>query len=248
MPREELDELRFSDNDSRSLGTREHLPSSEDASCQPVNQQEDGRTQSQSGKRITEGGVQGRLLTPIREQKKGGTAPAGHTHSSHTQAPPPQSQAPPPVHRKAHRKTNRRKTSDSSSSSTAHRSPGHNTPSELRPSVSLGHGPCPAPDPRGPSELRPWLSWQKERREAHKEEAFPDHTDPLDQIDQTIEEVRVSVGVSVDVYLELIVQLIISFLKVLQVIISFMKVLQVIVSFMKVLFIKSEVRICRRLK
>ncbi|TKS66699.1 Zinc finger-containing protein 2 [Collichthys lucidus] len=43
LPREELDELCFSDDDSRSLGTREHLPSSDDASmrCQPTNQQED---------------------------------------------------------------------------------------------------------------------------------------------------------------------------------------------------------------
>ncbi|XP_044043442.1 DBF4-type zinc finger-containing protein 2 isoform X2 [Siniperca chuatsi] len=230
LPREELDELCLSDDDSRSLGTREHLPSSDAASCQPANQQEDARICSQSGKRVTEGASQERVSTPIREQEEGRTTPSGHT------------QAPPPVHRKAHRKTNRRKTSESLSSSPPHRGsgPGRRPPSELRPSLSLGLGPGPhppselrpslslglgpgphppselrpslslglgpgphppselrpslslglGPGPHPPSELRPWLSWQKERREAHKEEAFSsDHTDPLDPLDQTIEEV-----------------------------------------------------------
>ncbi|XP_038595525.1 DBF4-type zinc finger-containing protein 2-like [Micropterus salmoides] len=204
LPREELDELRFSDDDSRSLGTREQLPSSDDASCQPASQ----------SKRVIEGAGQERVSTPIREREEGGAAPPGHTHSSHAQTPPP-------VHRKAHRKTNRRKTSESLSPSPPHRDsgpgpqpsselrpsltpgldPGTCQPSELRPSLTpgLGHRTCPplelspslSPGPHPgkcpPSELRPWLSWQKERREAHKEEAFSsDHSDPLDQ---TIEEV-----------------------------------------------------------
>ncbi|GLD68002.1 DBF4-type zinc finger-containing protein 2 isoform X1 [Lates japonicus] len=113
LPRAELDELRFSDNDSQSLGTREHLPSSDDLSCQPANQQEDGGVHSQLGEGVT------------------GGAPGSQPHKDHN-----------PVQRP-----------------------------ETRP---------------GPSDLRPWLSWQRERREAHKEEAFIDHSDALDQ---TIEEV-----------------------------------------------------------
>ncbi|XP_076006211.1 DBF4-type zinc finger-containing protein 2 isoform X2 [Genypterus blacodes] len=71
----------------------------------------------------------------------------------------------PSVHRKAHRKTNRRKNKDSSPSSPPHSGPG----------------------PRPHTHLRPWLSWQKERREVQKEEAFSsDHSDP---VNETIEEV-----------------------------------------------------------
>ncbi|KAI3365887.1 hypothetical protein L3Q82_000875 [Scortum barcoo] len=164
LPREELDELRFSDDDSRSLGTREHLPSSDNGSCQPPDQQEDNRSQSGKG----DGAGQERLSAPISEPQEGRPAPAGHTPSSNTQTPPP-------VHRKAHRKTNRRKSSGSSSSSRPHRGP------------DLG--------PRPPPQLRPWLSWQKERREVRKQEAFSDRMDPLDQ---TIQEViqRCCYGVS----------------------------------------------------
>uniref|UniRef100_UPI0037E7315F DBF4-type zinc finger-containing protein 2 isoform X2 n=1 Tax=Semicossyphus pulcher TaxID=241346 RepID=UPI0037E7315F len=190
LPREEIDELCFSDNDSQS---REHLPSSDYASYQPANQQVEDSSTSPSGK----GAGQERLLTSIREQEQGETALAGQRHSTCTQTPPSYTQAPPPVHRKAHRKTNRRKTSNSSSSSSPHRvsvtgpqplkklrpSACPAPTSKLRPSLSLGLGTGPGP----PSELRPWLSWQKERREAHKEEAFSsDHSDSLDQ---TIEEV-----------------------------------------------------------
>lgn len=178
LPREELDELCLSD-DSRSRGTREHLSSSDNAFCQPANQEEDCQ-HSQSGEGVTEGAIQERLSTPIREQEEERTAPVGETHSSHAKTTPPHIQALPTVHRKAHRKTNRRKTSDSSSSSLPQRGPD--------------------PRPWAFSELRPWLSWQKEKREAHKEEAFSsDHTDPLDQ---TIEEVRLSVTVFVVVYLQ----------------------------------------------
>ncbi|KAL7369923.1 hypothetical protein ABVT39_013381 [Epinephelus coioides] len=151
LPREELDDLCFSDDDSRSKGTREQLPSSDDASCQQANQKED------------------RLSAPIREQEEGGAAPTGYTQSSHLQTPPPQSQALPSVHRKAHRKTDRRKTSDSSTS------------------LPPGPGQGPGPGLQPPSQLRPWLSWQKERREALKEEAFS--SDHSDSVDQTIEEV-----------------------------------------------------------
>ncbi|XP_028255037.1 DBF4-type zinc finger-containing protein 2 [Parambassis ranga] len=178
LPRAELDELRFSDDGSRSQGTREHLPSSDDASCQPANQQRDNGTHSQSGERAS----QERLSAPTRECE--GAILTGHTTHSGVlspkcQTPPPQSQAPPSVHRKAHRKTNRRKASDTSSSSQPHRAP------EPQPHQDLSTGPtCSC---QAPTELRPWLSWQKERREVQKEEAFSsDHSDPLDQ---TIEEV-----------------------------------------------------------
>lgn len=169
LPRAELDELRFSDDDSRSRGTREHLPSSDDASCQ---QQDDG-THSQLGERAD----RERLSAPITEQEEGGThltqalPPHQKTLPQYQQTTPTPCQTPPSVHRKAHRKTNRRKTSDSSASSQPHRGP----------------GPSQEPGLQTPTEPRPWLSWQKERREAHKEKAFSlDHSDPLDQ---TIEEV-----------------------------------------------------------
>ncbi|XP_041821823.1 DBF4-type zinc finger-containing protein 2 isoform X2 [Chelmon rostratus] len=183
-PREELDELCYSDNDSRSLGTRERLPSSDDASCQLGNRQKDDHTRSQSGVGLAKGGIQEIGSAPIREQEEGGIVTTRHTSTS--QAQPPHTEATPPVHRKAHRKTNRRKTSDSSSSP-PHMGPdpGFKPLSELRPCPSPG--PCPDPGPWASSDPRPWLSWQRERREAHKEEAFSsDHTDPLDQ---TIEEV-----------------------------------------------------------
>ncbi|XP_008298596.1 DBF4-type zinc finger-containing protein 2 [Stegastes partitus] len=261
LPRAELDELRFSDEDSRSRGTREHLPSSDDASCQGANQQQEDSTRSQSGERAN----QERLSAQITQQEEGGThlpqapPPYSQTPAPQRQTPPPHCQAPPSVHRKAHRKTNRRKTSDSSASSQPHRGPGPDqelrpwtpteprlqtlteprprtlidprprtltepspwTPTEPRPRTPTEPRPRTLIDPRtrtltDPStwtpteprprtpteprprtlidprpwtltEPRPWLSWQKERREAHKEEAFSsDHSDPLDQ---TIEEV-----------------------------------------------------------
>lgn len=98
---------------------------------------------------------------PITEQDRRETAlnPEAHphTHSSH-----PHTHSPPSVHRKAHRKTDRRKNKDSSP---PHRGPG----------------------PWAHTLLRPWLSWQKERREVQKEEAFSaDYSDP---VNETIEEV-----------------------------------------------------------
>ncbi|TKS66697.1 Zinc finger-containing protein 2 [Collichthys lucidus] len=172
LPREELDELCFSDDDSRSLGTREHLPSSDDASmrCQPTNQQEDDTISHK------------RESAPIREQDGGGSAPAECTHVQ----TPPHIQTPPPVHRK----TNRRKTSGSSSPPHRALNPAPSPcPAPGRsPVLRPGPGLAPTPNPSPPVlEARPWLSWQRERRAAHREEAFSsDHSDPMDQ---TIEEV-----------------------------------------------------------
>lgn len=168
LPKAELDEVRLSD-DSRSQGTRERLPSSDDASCQPPRPMEEDGAHSQSGNRVG----QERLSVPIREQDEG---IIDHTHSPYRRAPASQLETPRPVHRKAHRKTNRRKTSESSSSSQRPGGPGHGPRPHLTPT---DHRP-------GPGE-RPWLTWQRERREAHREDAFSSgHTDPLDQ---TIEEV-----------------------------------------------------------
>ncbi|KAM4711274.1 DBF4-type zinc finger-containing protein 2 [Anableps anableps] len=163
LPKAELDELCSSDEDGQSLGTREHLPSSDDASCQLANKDRECSFHSQSG----EGAGQERQL-------ERGTVPPPCC----TNTPPPQPQAPPPVHRKAHRKTNRRKPSESSSSTQAPRAPGLQAPAEQRPQFSSGAGP--------PSGLRPFVSWQRERREVQKEEAFSSHSDP---VEQTIEEV-----------------------------------------------------------
>ncbi|XP_029282986.1 DBF4-type zinc finger-containing protein 2 isoform X2 [Cottoperca gobio] len=117
----------------------------DDVSCQPANQKEEGASQE-------------RLSAPIREQEEGGTAPRGHIHSSHAQTPPP-------VHRKAHRKTNRRKFSDSFTS--------------LPPPTDSA--PPPHTDPA------PWLSWPQERRAGLKAEAFS--SDRSHSLDRIIEEV-----------------------------------------------------------
>ncbi|XP_034722197.1 DBF4-type zinc finger-containing protein 2 isoform X2 [Etheostoma cragini] len=110
-----------------------------------------------------EGAGPERLSAPIGEQQEECPALAVHT------------QTPPPVHRKAHRKTNRRKTSNASCSSQPHR--------RLDPDP----GPSPVPVPSVPGPWFPWLIWQKQRRKVQKEEAFSsDHSDSLDR---TIEEV-----------------------------------------------------------
>jgi len=159
LPRVELDELHFSDDDSRFLGTREHLPSSDDASFQPANQEVDCGTYSQSGKWAREE----RLFSPIRERKEGGAIPAGRTGSPHLRATPPLPQALPSVHRKAHRKTNRRKNSDCSS----------------QPPTCLSTS-------RRPRSSKDPSPQQRERREAQDEVFCWDNTDLLDR---TIEEV-----------------------------------------------------------
>ncbi|XP_072235378.1 DBF4-type zinc finger-containing protein 2 isoform X3 [Leuresthes tenuis] len=152
LPRVELDELHFSGDDSRFLGTQERLSSSDDVSFQPANQEVDCGAYSQSGKRGRE---------ERTEQKEGGAIPAGSTGSPHLRATPPQ--ALPPVHRKAHRKTNRRKSSDCSSQ----------PPTCLSPS-------------RRPRSAKDPSPRQRERREAQGEVLGWDNTDLLDR---TIEQV-----------------------------------------------------------
>ncbi|KAK5607504.1 hypothetical protein CRENBAI_019178 [Crenichthys baileyi] len=187
LPKVELDEVCSSDG--QSLGTQEHLPSSDDASCQPTNEERQCSFHSQSG-------------------KGAGHAPCPKALPPCTNAPPLQSQAPPSVHRKAHRKTNRRKPSESSSSThtpralvlQAHLDPSTSkrcqAPAESNAQTSSGprtqfpSGQRPQyptkPKTRPVSGLRPFVSWQRERREVQKEEAFSLHSDP---VEQTIEEV-----------------------------------------------------------
>lgn len=197
MPRTELDEVCFLDRDSWSLGTREHMPSSDDTSCQPANQKEGGSNRSQSAERITE-----RLSAPMREQEAR-AVPTEHTHSPQTQSLPPKTQSSPPVHRKAHRKSNRRKTSDSSSPPRGPElglgpclGPGPSPGPCLGACPGLGPGPSPgaglSPCSGPPSDQRPWQSWQKQRRQAQKGEAFS--LDQSENLDQTIEEVCVTHG------------------------------------------------------
>ncbi|KAF3688247.1 DBF4-type zinc finger-containing protein 2 [Channa argus] len=188
LPKAELGEIHFSDN-SRSLGTWEHLTSSDDTSHQSSSHKEGGSNRSRSAEGITE-----RLSALIRI-KDGETAPTRHTHSPRTRSPPLLTQTLPPVYRKAHRKSNRRKTSEESSPysctglgpqppSNPKLSPGPGPVTRLRGDLrnELGQGSGPRPS----SEQRPWRSWQKQRREAQKEEAFSTHSNDLDQ---TIEEV-----------------------------------------------------------
>ncbi|KAM9835837.1 DBF4-type zinc finger-containing protein 2 [Aulostomus maculatus] len=98
------------------------------------------------------------------------------------EAPPPHPQAPPSIHRKAHRKTNRRKSSKSLSPV---------PPPSADPVSGPGPGPehCPSSGlrPQTMLDLKPWLSWQRQRWEEHKQEAFS--SDDSDPLDQTIEEV-----------------------------------------------------------
>lgn len=181
-PRIELDEVRLSDQDSQSLGTRDHLLSSDDASLHSVTQKEGGSNCSRSAQGITD-----RLSAPIGEQEAT-VAPSHHLYSPQTKGLPPKTQSPPPVHRKAHRKSNRRKTSDDSS-----------PPRALSPSpvpglgVCIGQGLSCGPDAdhsiRSPSNQRHWDSWQKQRREAQKDQVFS--LDHRDNLEQTIEEVCV---------------------------------------------------------
>lgn len=139
-----------------------------------------------------------RLSTPVREQDDKGTVPAGCTCSPqpsalppNSQAPPQHPQTPPSIHRKAHRKTNRRKPSESSSSSQVPTGQVLKPNHEQRPNTSrrpqtlalTDPRPCAHTKPRSqfPKDLEPWQNWQRERREALKEEAFSDQSDLLDQ-------------------------------------------------------------------
>ncbi|XP_058471683.1 DBF4-type zinc finger-containing protein 2 [Solea solea] len=172
----ELDEVCFSDDDTKVC-----RPSSGHASCQPANQQQG---------RVTE-----RLTGPIREQDDTGTAHIALTHSQvlTTQATATHTLFPPTIHRKAHRKTNRRKTSDSSPSPPSRESRHRLSDLNQRAETKVK----PRPQSR-PSDLKPWLSWQRERRGAFFSEqeevcprrsatkkACPHHS----AIDQTIQEV-----------------------------------------------------------
>ncbi|XP_061642354.1 DBF4-type zinc finger-containing protein 2 [Phyllopteryx taeniolatus] len=153
LPREELDEVCFSDDDL-SLGTREYLPSSNNVS---TNQEENADTCSQLEKRTSMGPSQERPFTQLNEQEDARTI-----HSGHTNLP---KQALAPLHRKAHRKTDRRKTKKSL--------------------TSILSPECPHPGTF--SVPQPWQSCHKEQWAAFKEEVISSPHDDL--LDQTIEEV-----------------------------------------------------------
>ncbi|XP_056157514.1 DBF4-type zinc finger-containing protein 2 [Lampris incognitus] len=104
VPREELTELCESNADSRSLGTREDLPSSDEASCQLLSKQEVDVAMttdepSWSGNRLGGEADQERLSSPVPEQDTGRTrmervciaSSAAHARppSSHTHVCPP---------------------------------------------------------------------------------------------------------------------------------------------------------------
>ncbi|XP_036066745.1 DBF4-type zinc finger-containing protein 2 isoform X2 [Oryzias melastigma] len=175
----EVEEILFSADEGGSLGNY----SSHDASCQSANYKDSGR-HSRSGK------VQERLSLPVTEQE---ATPTDRHGQSRRRAPPLEpvalpspSPAPPSVHRKAYRKTNRRKNSDSSSSPESKRHPLSPPSLKLQLSTGLGAGVSPEQGLPPVTESRPWLSWQRKRKETHKEAFSSDSSDPLQQ---TIEEV-----------------------------------------------------------
>ncbi|XP_049611455.1 DBF4-type zinc finger-containing protein 2 [Syngnathus scovelli] len=159
LPREELDEVCCSGDDDLSLGTRDRLPSSNNVS---TNQDDDLGPCSQFEKRLSEGAGREKPSTQAKEQEEARTIYSRHTNV-------PKHQTPLPVHRKAHRKTDRRKSSKSLTSA-------------LSPK-----GPHPGTSPPRLSVSQPWHSWQKERWAALKEEVFSMPRGDL--VDQTIEEV-----------------------------------------------------------
>lgn len=174
MPGKGLDEARLSD-DSHPVGAREG-PSHNNPriSHRPVSQV--GDAQSGNAERIHD-----RLSGLVREEEPG-------THSLYAETPSfHPNQTRPASHRKAHRKTNRRKCSNDDSP------PPMSPDSDLESHAQLKRYVCtqrgPHVDTRPPSQLRPWCSWQKERREAQKE-VFS--LDQCKLLDQTIEEVRYS--------------------------------------------------------
>lgn len=172
LPGKGLDEAFLSDV-NQPLGAREHTSRNDpDIYHQPVNQV--GGTQSVTAERIHD-----RFSAPIREEEQG-------THALYAEMPsfhPHQTR--PTSHRKAHRKTNRRKCSNDDDSP-----PLMNPDSDLQSHAQLKRYVCtqsgPSVDTGPPSQLRPWCSWHKERREAHKE-VFS--LDQCKLLDQTIEEV-----------------------------------------------------------
>ncbi|KAL1022029.1 hypothetical protein UPYG_G00021330 [Umbra pygmaea] len=214
IPREELSDLGASNEDAVSPGTREHDPSFGDSSCQLIYVQEaDVASETRnsppggrrSGKVVTD-----RLTPPLpelhtRQSSWGGT----HSHKpsviqlrAHTAKPCIQPQTPPPLHRKAHRKTNRRRArgSDTSSSIPPARSPASPelrvTPRKEKARKTPENHPL--PKLRGLTQgTKPrtvntgWAAWAGvppwRRRETQEELAFS--SDQSDLVGDTIEEV-----------------------------------------------------------
>ncbi|XP_017165306.1 DBF4-type zinc finger-containing protein 2 isoform X1 [Poecilia reticulata] len=195
LPKAELDELCSSDGDGQSLGTREHLPSSDDASCQPANQETEHSFHSQSGDQDEGRASPPPCCTNTPPSQQQSPPPKPQALPPQPQAPPPHS--PPSVHRKAHRKTNRRKLSDSSSSIQAPKGLSGNqldpiasqrvqTPAEAKVQTPSGPRAQFCSDLKPQRSQRPFVSWQRERRAVQKAKAFSTHSDP---VEQTIEEV-----------------------------------------------------------
>ncbi|XP_064826419.1 DBF4-type zinc finger-containing protein 2 isoform X2 [Oncorhynchus masou masou] len=214
VPREELLDLCASNDDRASFGTREHMPSSDDSSCQLVYVQEAdvaSETRTSQPEEGRGGNVGSERLTPtapdrdIRPSSEEGT----HSHPpspdhlpTHPTRPCSQKQTPPPLHRKAHRKTNRRRERGSNSSSSIHPpcSPASPqlcaTPTDQITQETPENQPPYRPrdwttDPKPRTVNTGWAAWAGvppwRRRETQKEQAFSsDHSDPEGD---TIEEV-----------------------------------------------------------
>ncbi|KAM4602207.1 DBF4-type zinc finger-containing protein 2 isoform 2-T2 [Polymixia lowei] len=191
VPREELAELCISNVDSQSLGTREDLPSSDDASCQLIHQQEPDvvvtDAHSQSRQRICREVGQEMFSTPIPEQDtrlspvKHACTPSppvhAHTHSAktHTHPTAPHTHSP-----NIHADT---PVTDTPVTDTLARPPSVHRKAHRKTDRRRERDSSSSTQAGGLA----WTSWERERREAHREEAFSsDHTDPMDQ---TIEEV-----------------------------------------------------------
>ncbi|KAK6325573.1 hypothetical protein J4Q44_G00049150 [Coregonus suidteri] len=215
VPREELLDLCASDDDGASLGTREHMPSSDDCSCQLLYVQEAdvaSETRTSQPEEGRGGNAGSERLTPTAPDQDTRPSSGEGTHShtpspdhlpTHSTRPCSQKQTPPPLHRKAHRKTNRRRERGSNSSySSIHppRSPAspqlcatpmdqrdQKTPENQPPSKPRDR----TPDPKPRTVNTGWAAWAGvppwRRRETQKEQAFSsDHSDPEGD---TIEEV-----------------------------------------------------------
>lgn len=167
VPRKELDEVCFS-GDGHLLDTCERLSDNNpDISHQLADQV---------------GAAQSAIAEVIHDQLSGpAIAEERGTHALYTESPSCPHQGRPTSHRKAHRKTNRRKNSSDHSPPLMGPDSDPESLAELRRHVCTRSGPRVDSEP--PSHLRPWCSWQEERREA-----------PQDRgrlLDQTIEEVSV---------------------------------------------------------
>lgn len=172
LPGKGFDEVFLSDV-NQPLGAREHTsPNNPDIYHQPVNQV--GGTQSVTAERVND-----KLSGPVREEEQA-------TNTLYAETPPfYPNQTRPTSHRKAHRKTNRRKCSNDDSPPLMSPDSDLESHAQLKRDVCTQRGPN--VDTRPPSQLKPWCSWHKERREAQKE-VFS--VDQCKLLDQTIEEVR----------------------------------------------------------